>query len=85
MCDTENEELICILRLDCLLLDKKTIKFKAYPIDDYQNETVVMSTLEMFYAWSEYVYENSDLIRGGRIDPDNLAFEVKMKDPTIQN
>lgn len=81
---SENEELICILRLDCLLLDKETIKFKIYPIDEYQNEAVVESTLEMFYAWSEYVYENSNLIRGGRLVNKNL-FEVKMKDPSIQN
>ena len=81
MCDTQNEELICILRLDCLLLNKEMIKFKIYPIDDYQNEQVVTSTLEMFYSWSKFVYENTDMIEGGRLTDKNL-FEVKIKNQT---
>ncbi len=74
----EIEELICELNLDCLLVDQECIKFRVYPTDGYQNDQVVEATLEMFYAWSKYVYENSDIIRGGRLANKDLL-EIKIQ------
>jgi len=77
----ETDELIAILRLDCILTNKSEIKFRIYASDHYQNDIVVKSTLEMFYSWSQYCYENTDIVKGGLLSPNSDIFEMKIQTP----
>ena len=64
----EDEELISVLRLDCILLKGERIKFRIYGEDRFNNATVDEATLEMFYNWSKYAYENNvEMLEGGFI------------------
>lgn len=78
----ENEELISILRLDCILAKPDHIVFRIYSEDRYANETVDNATLEMFYAWSKIIYESdkADILCGGKLINGN-EFEFKIRNP----
>lgn len=77
--NTNHNELVAELKLSCILLeDKQTIRFDITPNNEYQNPDVVIATLEMFYNWSSYISQNSELeiIKGARLNKDKLQFVV---------
>lgn len=80
MCETM--ELVTTLKLQCFLLsDNKTIKFVVTPIDEYQHRMSIDATLNLFYGWSEFFFDDPkshSRIRGGSYDREKQTFSVQI-------